>query len=261
MARPPQHCDHGHVASEGAVGSRYPVIEAWLREQCASLPAGSALPTETEVAEQFSVSRMTARRAFQRLAEQGLLQRKRGSGSFVLAAPLHRPEALIRPFTEDMRARGITPSSKVLRAEMGTAPEAAIALGLAPTEWVVLIKRVRYADGVPVCIDTTTLPGEFSAVLDADLEHGSLYQALIDLGRTMSRSSGYVTARLATHEEATLLEVPLPSALLVETRLILDSVDKPVETTQSAFVGSRWVIDIGAFVARADSGTTPSTGK
>lgn len=240
--------------------ARYLEIEEWLRAQCASLPAGSSLPTETEVAERFQVSRMTARQAFQRLAQLSLIERRRGAGSFVLPPPLHREEKILHSFTQDMLARGLTPTSRIIRAEVGASPAAAAALGMSPAQWVVTIERVRYADGVAVAIERTALPGEFAPVLDADLEQGSLHQALAGLGRQMGRASGYVTARLATTEEARLLDLAAPAALLVETRLITDLSGRPVESTESAYVGSRWVMDTGSFVASPGQAGTSSTG-
>jgi GntR family transcriptional regulator len=251
--------NHRAVTAENRGKARYLEIEEWLRAQCSSLPPGSLLPTENDLAERFDVSRMTARQAYQRLAQRGLIERRRGAGSFVLPPPLHREEAVLRSFTQDMLARGLTPSSKVLRAEVGTAPEAAAALGLPPAHWVVLIERVRYADAVAVALERTALPGGFAAVLDADLEHGSLHQALAGLGREMGQASGYVTARLASPEEARLLQLATPAALLVETRLITDRAGRPVESTQSAYVGSRWVMDTGSFVAPVAAVDGPAT--
>jgi GntR family transcriptional regulator len=229
--------------------ARYRDIEDWLRRQCASLPPGSPLPTELELAERFEVSRMTARHAFQELAQQGLIERRRGAGSFVLPAALHRQESVLHSFTEDMRSRGLEPSSRLLRAEVGAAPAQAAALGLPPSAWIVMIERVRCADGVAVALESAALPGEFAPVLQADLEHGSLHQALADLGRQMGRATGFVTARLATTEEARLLGLEVPAALLVENRLITDVSGRPVESTQTAYVASRWAIDTGSFVA------------
>ena len=244
------------VGQDRRGGARYQEIADWLREQCAASSPGAALPPEVEVAERFAVSRMTARHAFQELAQAGLIERRRGAGSFVLAPPLHREEAVLRSFTQDMRARGLVPSSRVLRAEVNVAPEAAALLGLAPSDWVVTIERVRYADGVAVALERASLPGEFAPVLEADLEAGSLHQALSKLGRRLGRATGYVTARLATPEEARELGLALPSALLVEARLITDTSGRPVESTQSAYVGSRWVIDTGSFVAApSEAGT------
>lgn len=239
----------GAVSAEKAGMSRYAEIKDWLRRLCATRPAGSGLPSEVKVAEQFGVSRMTARKAFQNLVNAGLIVRRKGAGSFVLPPPLHRHEGVLRSFTQDMVARGLTPSSKLVRGDVGAAPEAAATLGLRPADWVVTIERVRYADGVAVALEKTVLPGEFAPVLQADLEQGSLHRALADLGRDMGRASGYVTARLATHDEAQLLGVEVPAALLVESRTITDTTGRIIENTRSAYVGSRWVIDTGSFVA------------
>lgn len=250
------------MGAEGGGVARYVEIEQWLHGLCSTLPAGSGLPTEVEVAERFHVSRMTARQAFQNLVQQGLVERRRGAGSFVLPQSLHREQAVLRSFTQDTAARGLVASSRIIRAEVATAPEAAAALGVPPADWMVIIERVRYADGLPVALERAVLPGRFAAVLDADLEHGSLYQALAVLGRRMGKATGYVTARLATAEEAGLLGLDPPAALLVESRLVADPDGIPIESTRTAYVGSRWVIDTGSYSAAAAasrrSGASPS---
>lgn len=232
--------------------ARYVEIRQWLVEESDRLGVGALLPTENEVADRFQVSRMTARHAFQLLVDEGRIERRRGAGSFVMPSPLHREEAVLHSFTRDMRRRGLTPSSRLLRGEVGSDPSAAARLGLPPSEWVVTIERVRLADGVPVALEKAHLPGEFAPVLDADLETGSLHAALARLGRSMVRADGYVTARLATAEDAALLHLSPPAALLVESRLVTDSTGRKVESTETAYVGSRWVIDTGSFVSPAD---------
>jgi len=192
---------------------------------------------------------MTARHAFQRLAQRGVIERRRGAGSFVRPQQLHREEALLRSFSEDMRGRGIEPGSRLLRAEVTRIPDQAAALGLRANERVVVIERVRLADGVPVALERAVLPGEFAPVLEADLEKESLHQALANLGRVLGRATGHVTARIADLDEARLLEVEPPAALLVETRLISDDAGRAVESTETAYVAARWVIDTGSFVA------------
>lgn len=228
--------------------ARYKEIEAWLRSKCQSSAPGTLLPPELELAEQFHVSRMTARQAVQNLAQEGLIERRRGVGSFVAAQPLHRADAVLYSFTEDMRRRGLRPSSAVLGATVGTAPAEAEALGLPSTAWVVLIDRIRFANELPVARERVTLPGDYSGVLEYDLVEGSLHAALADMGRVMARASGYVMARLATQEDARLLDLELPATLLVETRLITDVEGRPVERTETSYVGSRWVIDTGSYI-------------
>lgn len=226
---------------------RYQTIEDWLIEQCKSLPPGSLLPSEPELATQFAVSRMTARQAVQNLAKRDLVERRRGAGTFVAPPLLHRREGVLLSFTEDMRRRGMKSSSRLISAEVMVSPEDAIALGLQPSGWIVRLERVRYADDMPLAIERVCLPGDFSRVLDYDLEHGSLHDALRDMGRQISHARGYVTARLATNSEAEILGLATPASLLVESRTIYDDVERPLERTETAYVASRWVIDTGTY--------------
>lgn len=235
---------------------RYKEIEDWLIEHCKTLPPGSLLPSEPELATKFSVSRMTARQAVQNLAKAGLVDRRRGAGTFVAPPLLHRQEGLLLSFTEDMRQRGMQSSSRVLTGEVATSPEDAIALGLQPSGWIVRLERVRYADNVPLAIERVSLPGEFSEVLNFDLENGSLHDALRSLGRQMSHARGYVTARLATDAEAEILGLVSPVPLLVESRTIYDPAERPVERTETAYVAARWVIDTGTYATQAQT-TSP----
>lgn len=221
---------------------RYREIGEWLAEECERLPAGSLLPSETQLADRFGVSRMTARHALEKLRESGRVERRRGVGSFVAAPPLHRPEALLRSFTEELRNRGVSASSIVLEAGLVIRPTEA-ALGLDPKSTLVFVDRIRCADGVPVARERVHLPEKYRAVLESDLAGGSLHAALRDLGAVLTRTSGVVTSRLATAEECRLLMVSEPAALLVETRTVTDAEGVPVETTETAYIGARWAID------------------
>ncbi len=201
--------------------------------------------------QRFDASRGTVTKAFSVVAANGLLERRRGSGSFVLPPPLHRQESILRSFTEDMKARGLTPSSKVIATGVGPDPDAAVLLGLPSDEWVVTIERVRYADNIALALEKTSLPRELSAVLDIDLEKESLHREVARLGHRMVRATGYVTARLATDVETKILGLTSSAALLVENRLIVDDAGRPIERTKTAYVGSRWIVDTGSFVVKS----------
>jgi GntR family transcriptional regulator len=235
--------------------ARYQEIERWLRRRVLRSAAGDPLPSELELAARFGVSRMTARQAVQNLAAEGLVQRRRGAGTFVAPRPIHRHEGSLMSFTEDMRRRGMKASSRLLEAGLRPATTADLeALHLPDGARVVAISRLRLADGVPLAIEHAALPAECAGVLADDLETGSLHESLAATGRRPTLSRSWIRARLATAAEARLLEIPPRSALLVERRIIYDSHDQPLEHTETAYNAANYAIDAVFNVSRSSSG-------
>lgn len=235
---------------DDAARPRYLEIGEWLTAECDRLPVGTLLPSESQLAERFGVSRMTARHALESLREAGRIERRRGVGSFVAGPQLHRRDAALRSFSEEVAVRGMSAGSIVLETSMVVRPAEAAALGLDPKSPLVYVDRVRLADGVPMARERVHMPERYRAVLDADLATGSLHDALSELGAQLVRTRGVVTSRLATSEECELLQVGEPAALLVETRTVTDGAGVPVETTETAYIGARWAIDTLGSVVR-----------
>jgi GntR family transcriptional regulator len=223
----------------------YQVIERELRKLIAKAQPGDSLPSDAELCERFGVSRMTARQAVQRLAADGLLYRVSGRGTFVAQTPVHRRINTLMSFTEEMRRRGLKASSRVLDSGVRTGlDEEVLALRLPPRSPVVAIRRLRLADDVPMAVEHVRLPAVCAGVLNADLEHNSLFVALEGIGRVPTRALGTLTAAPADADDAAALEVPEGTPLLVEQRTIHDQSDLPVEFTQSRYVGGRYLFDI-----------------
>ena len=221
-------------------------IEQALRERIAGLQPGARLPSDAELRAEFGVSRMTARNAMQRLADEGLIARRPGRGSFVAQPPAHRRANRLMTFSQEMRRRGLTPTSVVLVRVVrpATADEAA-ALGVAVQEPVVHLRRLRCADDRPMALESTVLIGACAeAVLLADLEHGSLHEALLRAGFTLRRGTGTIASEPATAEDARLLELGLGRPLLVERRVIEDAHGRAIEATESRYPGDRYALDI-----------------
>lgn len=230
----------------------YRRIERALRERIAALGPGRRLPSDAELCTEFGVSRMTARNAMQRLAEEGLVTRVPGRGSFVAVPPAHRRADRLMTFTQEMLRRGLAPSSRILERDVRPATASqAMALGLAPGQPVVHLRRLRCADGQPIAVETATLlEATAPSVLTADLESGSLHEALARGGHGLRRGTGTIVAEAATAEDAELLGIPPGAPLLVERRVIADAHGRRIEATESRYPGTRYALDVGFDVER-----------
>jgi GntR family transcriptional regulator len=138
-------------------------VETVLASEIAdgTLKVDDQLPTEDSLITRFEVSRITVRRAIQNLVSRGLVEIRRGKGTFVAAPKLTQELTELSGFVEDMRAVGRKPTARVLGKEIVTADTTVAShLALTKGERVVRIRRVRLADGVPISFDETYLPLE-----------------------------------------------------------------------------------------------------
>lgn len=245
----------------------YRLIEQALRERISALVPGARLPSDAELCAEFGVSRMTARNAMQQLAEDGLITRKPGRGSFVAEPPAHRRANRLMTFSQEMRRAGRVPSSQVLDRVVRPASTAeSDSLGIPDGDPVVYLRRLRLADGQPMALESTVLDGTCAdAVMTADLAEGSLHETLGRAGIVLRRGNSTIGAAAATAEEARLLAVQPGDPLLVERRVIADGHGRRIEATESRYPADRYGLDVqfdieGPDLERdgASSGATPA---
>ena len=202
------------------------------------LAADEALPPERDLAEEFGVSRITVSKALDALVGEGLLTRRQGAGTFV-AARVEKSFSKLSSFTEDMISRGRRPESVWLSRSSGAVtPEESLTLGLSPGALVYRFNRIRYADGAPMALEYSTVPG-FCLPSETAVEE-SLYTALDKHGTRPARALQRLRAVLFTAEKARLLGVADGSpGLLIERRGFLRD-GRVVEFTQSYYRGDAY---------------------
>jgi GntR family transcriptional regulator len=207
--------------------------------------AHQRVPSERELSEKFSISRMTARQALIELGRDGLVYTRIGKGTFVTEARIDQPLQGLSSFSEDMAGRGARSSSRVVECEIVDAtPAAAVALRIPPGSLTVRLTRVRLADGAPLAVETAYLPaGLVPGLLQHNFATESLYQVLeSDYGLQLARAEQRIEASLAGARELALLELTPPAPVLRMQRLTLTTDGIPVEWALSSYRGDRYSV-------------------
>lgn len=229
------------------------IIEALV----ASLGPGAPLPSERLLAERYGLARMTVRSEVDRLVAEGIVYRLHGRGSFV-AEPRVAQAGRFSSFSEDMRARGLTPGSIVRSQELTAAgPFLAGALELAPGAPLAEFERLRTADGEPLALERVYLPAErFPGIGETELEHGSLFELLSGFGVSLTHADQRVLAVAIDAGEAALLGVDAGAPGLRFHTLARDGDGTPVYYATSLYRGDRYEIELRQ--TRAEPGPSPS---
>jgi len=213
--------------------------------EAGTLPPGSRLDNEIQLADELGLSRPTMRKAMEYLVDKGLIIRRRGIGTTIVQPKVRRPLQLSSLY-DDLRTGGQQPTTTVLSLEVVPAPpEVAAALGLEPGTEVHEVVRLRCAGGRPIARMTnylpTTLPGLGVGQLTAQaLEATGLYRVLRSAGVHLHAADQTISARKATAEESRLLEEPRGAALLTMQRVAYDDHGHVVEFGSHVYAASRY---------------------
>ena len=221
----------------------YQIQEHLLDEvRSGALKAGDAVPSEGQIAARLGISRMTARQALKSLCHMGVLYSQRGKGTFVARAKLEKNFRQVLSFSEEMRARGSKPSSRVLSFKRAK-PEQDIAekLHLGAEDEVIMLRRVRMSDSVPYCIECAHLSlNRFPRLLEQFDPRKSLYGALAELyGIQIAEADEVAEAGAASADEARLLRIRPRAPVFRFTRVAYLRDGQPVEFVKSTYRGDR----------------------
>jgi GntR family transcriptional regulator len=231
---------------------RYQEIADELRRRVVAAPAGSVLPSESEMSEEFAASRVTIRRSLEVLRDEGLIAARQGFGWFVAGEPVRQRLESLATIESHVEGVGKFSERKVEEFAFESPPErVARVLGVGQ---VLRVKRVNLADGEPFAVVTVWCPAELGAHLSRrDVERRPFYELLdVDLrGATQT-----IAADLVEPADATLLGVPPGSPVLRCRRITTDRSGTPVLVSEHVFPAHRteFVVDL----PQAEPSMTPS---
>ena len=216
-----------------------------------SLPPGSQLPSEIELARSFGVSRTSLREAVLQLEQDGLLLRRHGHGTFVRSTQLlHTRLNMNLSATELIRAHGMEPRTQDVGIQHSDASaHEAERLGLTEGAPVIVLERVRTADGRPVVFTRDVISAtlfEAASVDPVELASytQSLYQFFVDrLQRSVVDGIARISPEVASGQLAARLKVPVATPLL-----LLEQLDSDASGNRVLLSWDHYVADVFEFI-------------
>jgi GntR family transcriptional regulator len=206
------------------------------------LGVGEAIPSERQLSGDLRVSRLTVRAALDDLVREGFLERRHGAGTFV-SEPKIAQELTMTSFTEDMQRRGMVPSSKTMELKtVAAGARLGRLLHVSPSERIVVVTRLRYADRETMAIETLHVSEALVPGLTAkDLEQHSFYELLEDrFGVIVVGGSQAIEPTVTNEEESAALGVPLHSPAFLFERTTKAADGTIVEYVRSIYRGDRY---------------------
>jgi GntR family transcriptional regulator len=255
-----------NVMSSESPATRLPLyaqVEDVLTERIASgvLAIGAQLPPEEALIREFEVSRTTIRTTIQNLVRQGLVEIRRGRGTFVAAPGIIQDITELTGFVEDMRILGRTPTARVVSREVVAADQrVADRLAIIAGTSVVQIRRVRLSDGVPLSFDETYLPENLGRKIMADdLTTEPIFTLLEERYDTPLIEAEYELAAAAAEPAIALaLKIPTGSPIFLIERTSYTLDHRPVDYEKLYYRGDQ--IRFKTRLARRRAQRTPGSG-
>jgi GntR family transcriptional regulator len=222
----------------------YAQVEAALMALIAdgTYPPGTQLPNEASLLSTFGISRTTLQKTVQNLISRGLIEIRRGKGTFVSQPRLTQALTELSGFVEDMRVHGRHPTARLLSKQVEKASDAvARKLSLSPGTPVVHIRRIRIADGSPLSFDETWLPKDIGEkIIENDLEVEPIFSLLEQKYDTPLLEAEYrLEAVIADKVVAQALDIKTGSAIFLIERTSYSEQGRPVDYEKLYYRGDQ----------------------
>lgn len=229
-------------------------LEAQLRRRIDSGEFNDRFPTDTELVDEYQVSRHTVREAIRHVNRAGILRRERGRGTVVNQAAFEQPLGALYSLFQSIESSGVEQRSVVVALREETNEIAAENLGLDPETPLLFLERIRYADGEPLAIDRTWVPMSIGApLLASNFERTGLYDEMDRLCGLRPDAGWERIAPLApSPREREMLRIPRGQATFFIERLSTAG-DQQVEWRTTTVRGDRY-----RFVSQFQAGIAPA---
>lgn len=238
---------------EGSLTPLYQQVMGEIRKgiEDGSYNTGDKIPSEVELSEMYSVSRITVRRAVEELVGEGILTKKQGKGTYVTKHKVQRKitqESMVQSFSEMCQVNGLTPGAHVVERDVVSGDKISQDYqGVSPEDRFVYIRRVRTADGLPIMLETNYYPYDrFEFLLETDLEDVSLFEVIERVFgfKPGDSSPTLVQITLATADIAHDLSINVGEPLFQLDTYLTDDRGEPLFYEHQYVVGNRFSLVI-----------------
>lgn len=193
------------------------------------------IPSERQFMEEYNISRSTVREAITFLVREGILEKRHGKGTFVSLKPIHDWLGNLSSTTETILQMGMKPGAKLITHYM-TTPSAYIQERTDFTE-AYFIKRIRYADDIPIGVEHHYYPVAIGReLINYDLDNATLYDLVEnELGIRFAKADQTISSGNLLNEDKTYVDIPSGTHALIAERIIKDDAGQIIELEQAFY--------------------------
>jgi len=181
-------------------------------------PSGR-LPSEAEIGAQFGVSRVTVRLALDELDKDGLIERRKGKGTFIAGKKVRHELNVLRSFHEILLGQGLNATMRITALRMVATPASLYPLFGTSRAQCLLLQRLHLIDAEPIALGRSYLPMGRSGLTRREIEQRPTYAIIAALaGTPVVQARMELGAQLAGHDLAKTLQTTAGAALLTMER-------------------------------------------